>query len=265
MSLFAKDLEVNMEETGPKDGPVLFLIHDFGMDLTVWDNLLPHLPKSLRVIRYDLRGHGGTEVVKPPYAMGRLIRDAEAILTDKGIYDAAVMGIGLGGMIAQGLAVKRLDQVRALILCNTAAKIGHPPHWQAMIDELSDKKEKGRSALAQRLMPLWFHRAAINSKLHLQTQDIFERTDVDGLCGALAALMGTDFYTQTAGLRLSTLGLGGAENRMVPPDMVRETTGLVPASEFKLIRKSGHAMPVDAPEAMGEAVTAFLTDIAHCA
>lgn len=263
MIQFPKDISVNIEETGPKDGPALLLIHDFGMDLSVWDGLIPHLPKSLRVVRYDLRGHGGTDCPKPPYAMGRLIRDAERVLADLAITDAAVLGLGLGGLIAQGLAVKRLDQVRALILCNTSAKIGHPPHWQAMIDELSSQQDKGRSDLATRMMPLWFHRAAINSKLHLQTQDIFERTAVDGLCGALAAVMGTDFYTQTSGLRLSTLGLGGAENRMVPPDMVRETTGLVPASRFELIRKSGHVMPVDAPEKMGEVIRAFFEEIAH--
>ena len=75
--------------------------------------------------------------------------------------------------------------------------------------------------------------------------------------------MGTDFYTPTSGLRLPCLGIGGAEDRFVPQDMTRETTSLIPGSDFVLLRKSGHLPPVDQPEALAEALSSFLKRIGH--
>ncbi|SFG37158.1 alpha/beta hydrolase fold [Palleronia marisminoris] len=79
----------------------------------------------------DLRGHGGSEVTEPPYAMGALVRDIEAALDDHGVKDAVFVGHALGGMIAQALAVKRLDLARGLVLTGSAAKRGTAAQWHA--------------------------------------------------------------------------------------------------------------------------------------
>lgn len=253
-------IELNVAQSGPKIGAPLVLLHSFGSNLKVWDALLPLLPETLNVLRLDLRGHGASECPPPPYSMGAMIKDVEACLDAHNVKDAVLMGIGLGGMIAQGLAVKRLDQVRGLVLCNTAAKIGHPPHWQAMIDEIKEGKQDD---LAERFMSLWFHRAALKDNLHAESLSTFKATAAEGLMGSFDALMGSDFYTPTSGLRLPCLGIGGAEDRFVPQDMTRETTNLIPGSDFVLLRKSGHLPPVDQPEALAETLTAFLKRIGH--
>lgn len=260
LSFGRRDIALNVKHSGPKIGAPIVLLHSFGSDLRVWDALLPHLPETLHVLRIDLRGHGQSECPPSPYSMGAMIKDVEAALDTNKIKDAVVMGLGLGGMIAQGLAVKRLDQVRGLVLCNTAAKIGHPPHWQAMIDEIKDGKQ---ADLADRFMSIWFHRAALKDGLHAQSLEAFIKTQPDGLMGSFEALMGTDFYTPTSGLRLPCLGIGGAEDRFIPQDMTRETTSLIPGSDFVLLRKSGHLPPVDQPEALAEALNGFLKRIGH--
>lgn len=254
------EIALNVQHSGPSIGAPLVLLHSFGSDMHVWDALLPLLPETLHIIRIDLRGHGASECPAPPYSMGAMIKDVETVLANAKIRDAVVMGLGLGGMIAQGLAVKRLDQVRGLVLCNTAAKIGHPPHWQAMIDELKDGKQ---ADLAQRMMQIWFHRAALGEDLHQQSFDTFVNTQTDGLIGSFEAIMGTDFYSPTSGLRLPCIGLGGAEDRFVPQDMTRETVSLIPGSDFVLLRKSGHLSPIDQPQAVADALTGFLKQIGH--
>lgn len=252
------EIALNVQHSGPKIGAPIVLLHTFGGDLHLWDAVLPLLPETLHVIRMDLRGHGASDCPAPPYSMGAMIKDVEMVLEREKIRDAVVVGVGLGGMIAQGLAVKRLDQVRGLVLCNTAAKIGHPPHWQAMIDEIT---EGDQAKLALRMMQIWFHRAALTNGQHEDILESFINTTSDGLAGSFAALMGTDFYTPTSGLRLPCLGIGGAEDRFVPQDMTRETVGLIPGSDFALLRKSGHLPPIDQPEAFAEAVTGFLKRI----
>ncbi|CUI70060.1 alpha/beta fold hydrolase [Cognatishimia activa] len=260
MDFTAASFATNTIQSGPEDGAPLVLLHSLGGDLSTWDPVLPQLPETLRIVRINLRGHGKTECPPPPYSMGSMIREVEQSLDNQNIRDAVVVGIGLGGLVAQGLAVKRLDQVRALVLVNTAAKLGHPPHWQAMIDEINGG---GKSDLAKRLMPLWFHRAALKDGLEGPALDVFEQTNSEGLAGALDAIKGTDFYTPTAGLRLPCLGIAGAEDRFVPNDMTRETTSLIPGSDFVLLRKSGHLPPQDQPEAFALHLTEFLVRIGH--
>ncbi|OYU19589.1 MAG: 3-oxoadipate enol-lactonase [Rhodobacteraceae bacterium PARR1] len=114
-AVFLPDLRLNAEISGPTDGPALVLIHALGTDLHLWDDLIPLLPPTLRTLRFDLRGHGASDVPHAPYAMGTLIRDTERLMDHFAVKDAVVLGVSLGGLIAQGLAVKRLDLVRGLV------------------------------------------------------------------------------------------------------------------------------------------------------
>ena len=254
------EIALNVQHSGPKIGAPLVLLHCFGCDMRIWDAVLPLLPETLHVIRIDLRGHGQSDCPTPPYSMGAMIKDVETAIETAKIRDAVIVGLGLGGMIAQGLAVKRLDQVRGLVLCNSAAQIGHPPHWQAKIDEVSGGEQ---AALAERMMQISFHRAAIKEAMHEASLRTFLDTSPDGLIGSFEALMGSDFYTPTSGLRLPCFGIAGAEDRFVPPDMTRETVGLIPGSDFVLLRKSGHLPPVDQPLAFADALTGYLKRIGH--
>ena len=121
------------EDGAPEGLPVVFA-NSLGTDLRLWDDILPLLPSSLRIIRYDKRGHGLSSCPPAPYTMGALISDAEALLDHLAVRDCVFVGLSIGGMIPQGLAVKRMDQVRAMVLSNTAARIGNPAMWQERID-----------------------------------------------------------------------------------------------------------------------------------
>ena len=115
------DIQLHWREDGdPAGWPVVFA-NALGTDFRLWDRIVPLLPKSLRLIRYDMRGHGLSSCPPGPYAMGALVRDAERLLDALGVKDCVFVGLSIGGMVAQGLAVKRLDLVRALVLSNTAA------------------------------------------------------------------------------------------------------------------------------------------------
>ncbi len=255
-----KDVTLHYSESGTADGAPLVFANALGTDLRVWDTLLPLLPLGLRIIRYDKRGHGQSSIPPAPYSMGTLVRDAERLLDHLNIRDCVFVGLSIGGMIGQGLAVKRLDQVRALVLSNTAAKIGHPAMWQDRIDTI---RSGGIDALADAVMTRWFSRAFIRSGAHQFWRDHLTGQSDEAYIGCSAAISGTDFYTPTSGLRLPVLGIAGSEDSVTPPDLVRETTELVPGSKFHLIRRAGHLPCVEQPEEYARVLTGFLRDIGH--
>ena len=112
------------DEGDPQGAPVVFA-HALGLDLTIWDKVLPLLPPGLRLIRYDLRGHGASEVPPGPYSMGALVRDAEALLDRLRVRDCVFVGLSVGGLIARGLSARPQtpdDRFNALKLSQTAVE-----------------------------------------------------------------------------------------------------------------------------------------------
>jgi 3-oxoadipate enol-lactonase len=254
------DIRLHWREDGdPAGRPVLFA-NSLGTDLRLWDAVIPRLPRGLRLIRYDKRGHGLSDAPPAPYAMGALVRDAERLADALAVRDAVVIGLSIGGMIAQGLAVKRPDLVRALVLSNTAARIGTAAMWD---DRIAAVRAGGVAALADAVMERWFSRPFRAGVEITGWRNMLTRTPAEGYMGCCAAIAGTDFYTTTAGLRLPVLAIAGSEDGSTPPDLVRETAALVPGSRFCLIRGAGHLPCVEKPAEYAGILTAFLEEVGH--
>ena len=117
--------------------------------------------------------------------------------------------------------------------------------------------------MCDRTMQGWFTRSWLKDGREAPWRDTFMATPTDAFLGVINAVKGTDFYTPTSGLRLPTLGLAGAEDGMIPPDMTRECVDLVPGSEFHLIRKSGHLSCVDQPEVFAQRLSDFMRANGH--
>lgn len=247
------------EDGDPNGAPVVFS-NSLGTDLRLWDQILPLLPKGLRLIRYDKRGHGLSSCPKAPYAMGALVRDVEMLLDHLNVRDAVFVGLSIGGLIGQGLSVKRLDQVRALVLSNTGAKIGTPDMWQDRINAL---QKGGITALSDTILQRWFSDHFRQTEAFEAWRNMLERQPLEGYIGCSAAIAGTDFYSTTAGLRLPVLGIAGDQDGSTPPDLVRETTELVPGSRMHLIRGAGHLPCVEKPGEFAEVLTEFLHEVGH--
>ena len=256
--VFLPDLRLHYTDEGPRHSQALVFSHALGLDLAMWQAVLPLLPPGLRVIRYDHRGHGGSDVPKPPYAMGALIRDAEQLLDHLGVKDCVFAGISMGGLVAQGLAVKRLDLVRGLVLSNTAARI--PAPWQARIDAV---QAGGMAAITDAVLQRWFPRRFRAEGGDAPWRDRLLACNPQGYAGACAAIAGADFYTPTAGLTLPALVIAGTEDGSTPADLVRETADLMAGADFRLIRGAGHLPPIDHPAEFAAAVTDFLQRIGH--
>ncbi len=254
------DLRLHYRIDGPEDGAPVVFANSLGTDLRLWDKVVPLLPAGLKIVRYDMRGHGLSDAPEAPYAMGALVRDLERLIDHLRLREVLLVGLSIGGMVAQGLAVKRMDQVRALVLSNTAAKIGTPEMWR---DRIATVETAGVAGLSGAVLERWFPPAFRDSDECHAWRHMLERTPAAGYAGCAAAIAGTDFYTPTSGLRLPALGIAGSEDGSTPPDLVRETLELIPGSRFSLIRGSGHLPCIDQPEAYAAILNAFIAEIAH--
>lgn len=254
------DVQLHYRIDGDPDGTPVVFSNSLGTDLRLWDPILPLLPKGLKLIRYDKRGHGLSSCPNAPYSMGALVRDVEQLLDLLDIRDCTFVGLSIGGMIAQGLAVKRLDLVRAMVLSNTAAKIGTADMWN---DRINAVKAGGIEALADPVMERWFSKTFRATPELVLWRNMLVRQPVDGYAGCSAAIAGTDFYTPTSGLRLPTLGIAGDQDGATPPDLVRETVDLIPGSQFHLMRGVGHLPCVENPEEYARVLSKFLADTGH--
>ena len=259
MLVYLSDLRLNARLQGPENAPPLVFAHALGTNQSIWDGVLDHLP-GYRALTYDHRGHGGSDVPPAPYAMGALVRDAERLMDHVGMKEAVFVGVSLGGMVAQGLAIKRLDLVRGLVLSNTAAKIGSAALWAERTAQIraTGLEAYADSALQRQLGPRWR-----DSPHAARLRSLITGTDPEGWAGCAAAIGGTDFYTPTASLRLPALAIAGSNDGTTPPDLVRETAELIPGHHFHLMQGVGHLPMVEQPETYATVLKTFLAQIGH--
>ena len=253
---------LHYSDQGPKDGPPLVFANSLGTDYRLWDQIMPMLPDGLRIIRYDKRGHGLSSGPAAPYFMGDLVGDLAALMDALGLKNSVLVGLSIGGMIAQGLAAERPDLLKAMILSNTGAKIGTEAIWA---DRMATARNGGVEALADAQLARWFSDDfRKNRKPELAAwRAMLTRTWIEGFIGCSAAISETDLYDSTARLRLPVLGIAGDEDGSTPPDMVREAVELVPGSEFHLIRGAGHLPCVENPEEYATTLIGFLHKVGH--
>ncbi|MEI4471142.1 3-oxoadipate enol-lactonase [Frigidibacter sp. MR17.24] len=249
-------LVLNLSDTGPRDGRVVIFANSLGTDLRVWDALLPHLPAGLRIIRYDKRGHGLSDAGAGPGTMERLVSDAEEICAALALSDVTFVGLSIGGLIGQGLAARRPDLVRALVLMDTAAKIGTPEMWQTRIDAV---RAGGIAPIAAAILERWFAPAFREGRPDdfALWRNMLVRTPAEGYAAACEAIAGADLTESTRGLALPVLAMAGDADGSTPPDLVRATAALCGA-DFHLVATAGHLPCVEQPAAVAALITPFL-------
>lgn len=258
--LTLKDVDLNYQEDGDPTGAPVVFTNSLGTDLRLWDKVVARMPAGVRLIRFDKRGHGQSSCPKGPYSMGALIRDTEQMLDHLNVRDCVFVGLSIGGMIAQGLAVKRMDQIRGLVLSNTAAKIGTSDMWNRHIEHV---QTGGLESVADDIVTRWFGPDFHATPEVADWRRMLVETPTEGYTGCCAAIAGTDFISPTSGLGLPTLGIAGSEDGATPTDMVRETIDLIRGSKFHLIRRAGHLPCVESPDTYTGVLVKFLKEIGH--
>ena len=240
---------------GPASGPAVVFANSLGTDLRLWDAVLPLLP-GIRAIRFDKRGHGLTDRGAAGGIAG-FAEDAAALIEAQATGPVVFVGLSIGGMIGQHLAASRPDLVRALVLSNTAAKMGTAEAWAARISAV---RAGGVESIADAVMERWFAPAFRATPALAPWRNMLARTDTEGYAAACAAIAAADLTATTARLRLPALVIAGDQDGASPPDLVAQTAQLIPGAAFRIISGAGHLPCVESPADWAALVAAFLKE-----
>lgn len=242
------------------EGPTLVLANSLGTDLRIWDALLPRLPSGLRVLRFDKRGHGLSDLAGET-SIEDLAADVAALIEAAAPGErVAFCGVSIGGLIGQALAVARPNVLAALVLSNTATRVGTEESWAARIAQV---EEQGLSAIADGIMERWFAGPFRSTPEISLWRNMLLRTPAEGYVACCQALARADL-TQAAGrIGLPVLMVGGSRDEATPPELVRDAARRIPGARLALIEDAGHLPMVEAPDAFAAVVLPFLREHLH--
>lgn len=260
-SLIVHDLALHFRDEGPRRGPALVFSNSLGTDFRVWEFLLPRLPTGLRLVRYDKRGHGLSDCPPGPWTIADHAEDLAGLLDRLGVHQAVVVGLSVGGMIAQELARLRPDLVRGLVLCDTAAKIGTAAMWD---ERLAAIRADGIAAHADAIMARWFTEDFRADRARLAPwRTMVARTPLDGYLATATAVRDADLRPQAPAIAVPVLAVAGAEDGSTPPALVAETAAMIPGARFVEIPRAAHLPCVEQPRALADLIAGFLREIGH--
>ncbi|MBU2031496.1 MAG: 3-oxoadipate enol-lactonase [Alphaproteobacteria bacterium] len=238
---------------GRENGLPVVFANSLGTDLRLWDEVLPLLP-GIRAIRFDKRGHGLSDQGGTVSIEG-FAEDAAALIEAEVEGPVVFVGLSIGGMIGQALAHRRPDLLRALVLSNTAARMGTADSWN---DRIAAVRGAGVAGIADAVMERWFAPAFRATPALAPWRNMLARTDAGGYAEACAAIATADLSSDTARLRLPTLVIAGDQDGASPPEVVQGTAALIEGAAFHILPGAGHLPPVETPAAWATLVAEFL-------
>lgn len=249
----ANALVIHYLDQGRRDRPPIVFINALGCDLRIWTAIAEILAPDFRVVAYDKRGHGLSESGPDKCEMADYAGDLIGLLDSVGVGRATIVGLSIGGVIAQELYRQRPDRVGALVLCDTAAKIGTDEVWDQRIAQV---ERSGVEEVADSVLERWFTAdfRAWRSPEHAGMRAMLTRTPSQGYLAACGALKRADLRPYAGRIQAPTLCLVGSEDGSTPVSLVKETAGLIPDSRFEIIEGAGHLPNVEKPEIVAKLV-----------
>ena len=238
------------------DAPVLVMAHSLGIHHGLWDPQLPALGARFRLLRYDARGHGRSQVTPGPYTIERLGRDVVDLLDGLGIERAHFCGLSIGGAVGIWLALSAPGRLRRLVLANTAARIGTAEMWNARIDAV---RAGGVAAVAPAQVARWFTPAFRDRAPEAvdRARQMLLGAPIEGYLGACAAVRDMDARDQVARISVPTLVISGTHDATAPAADGQFLAGRIPGARY-LELPAAHLSNIEAADRFGAAVTEFL-------
>ncbi|MEJ3742558.1 alpha/beta fold hydrolase [Actinomycetes bacterium KLBMP 9797] len=244
---------------GAPDKPVLLLSNSIGTDLHMWNGQVPALTEHFRLLRYDARGHGSSGAPSGPYSLDRLGRDVVELLDALGLGRVHVLGLSLGGIVAQWLGIHVPERVDRLVLSNTAAYLGPSQQWDRPIAELLEAPDM--RATAQMFLQNWFPPRMLQD--HNEIVEGFRRTLLatrrEGVAGSWAAVRDYDLRRTVALIRSRTLVIAGEHDTVTSARHGEEIAATIPGARLTVL-PTVHMANVERPAEFLDAVLTFLTE-----
>jgi 3-oxoadipate enol-lactonase len=259
MRIKTATITTNYELSGPQNAPVVMLSHSLGSNLHMWDPQMTALEAKHQVLRYDTRGHGASDVPEGAYSLDQLIADAVALMDALEIKKASFVGLSMGGMIAQGLALRHAGRLDRLALCDTSAFM--PPEAQPIVQERVDTARKeGMPVLVDSTLARWFTPSFLQKKGPGvdMIRNIFLASSSVGYIGCTEAIRRLNYIDQLARIKNPTLIIVGAEDPGTPVAAAQAIHERIAGSHLVVIPSASHLCNIEQAEVFNRSLGEFL-------
>ncbi|MEO8849954.1 MAG: 3-oxoadipate enol-lactonase [Casimicrobiaceae bacterium] len=237
---------INYLVDGPRDAPWLTLSNSLGTDFEMWSPQVPALVQRFRVLRYDTRGHGASSVPPAPYTIPGLADDVVGLLDHLGVARTHLCGLSMGGLTAIRLALAAPERIDALVLCNTAARIGVVAAWDARISAVHTS---GMESIADTVIERFFSASYMRRVPHevARVRAVLEKTSAQGYAACCAAVRDYDARPEITAIRARTLVIAGTHDMSTPPAEGRHIAERVPGARYVEL-DAAHLSNIEQPD-----------------
>ncbi len=232
-------------------------INSLGTDFRIWNDVVADLMHYGNILRFDKQGHGLSSLSKETTSIADYANDVLGLMDALNIKKAVVIGLSIGGIIGQYLAVHHTARLEKLVLSNTAPKIGNDDGWNTRINQV---KTNGIASITEGVMKVWFsddfHQNRNNELIGYQ--NMLANTPLVGYLTACAAIRDNDLTAEIATIQTPTLCFAGSKDGSTPPELVKAMADKIPDSKYILIDGVGHIPCVEAPHIMSKHIIEFV-------
>ena len=245
---------------GPEKGRVVMLSNSLMSNYDMWDWNVPALTDRYRVLRYDTRGHGRSGTTPGPYTQEMLSDDAAGLLDALGIASAHFVGLSMGGMAGQQLAVRHPKKVLSLSLCDTASEMPPRQLWE---ERLSTAREKGIPGLVDGTIKRWFTAPFIERAPDdiAKVRAFILSTGTEGYIGCASAVRDMAQTTMLLGIKTPTMILTGRQD---PACTVAQSTVLhrmIEGSQMFILEDAAHLSNIEQPFIFNSTLRRFIDSV----
>ncbi len=240
-----------------QQGRTFIFINSLGTDFRIWDGVVDILKHQGNILRFDKAGHGLSTLNNPNCKIENYANDVLGLMDFLKIQKAVIVGLSIGGIIAQYIAIHHPERIEKLILSNTAPKVGTEEGWGTRIETV---KKDGLASMADNIMKVWFSENFRNNRTsELEGYKMMlSTTNPTGYVSACEALKINDLTKEIAKINIPTLCFAGTEDGSTPPLQVKAMSDLIPNSIYILIEGVGHIPCVEVPELISKHILAFI-------
>lgn len=249
-------------DLGPVEAPAILLLHSLGLDHRMWEAVAHGLADRFRVIAPDLIGHGSLASIGAMTSIADAADDVKELLEAAGLASVVLAGISMGGAVAQELALRHPDRVRALALLATMPRGG-----PLFAERAASAESGGLAAQIPMTLERWFGDARVkdDDPLVQYARDVLDRTDVTRWASAWRALAGHGAAERLPNLSIPVLCIAGAEDTSTPPSLLASIAATIPNARLEIVRGAPHLFNMTHPERVADLLASLAQSAARAA
>jgi 3-oxoadipate enol-lactonase len=248
---------IRMRVDGPAGAPAILFSHSLGVSMDTWDAQVRDLSRSFRIVRYDARGHGGSDAPSGAYSIDVLARDAVAVLDAAGVESSHVVGLSMGGMVGMWLGIHAPKRVARLVLANTTPHIPLRDMWNSRIDTALST---GMETIAGPTLTRWLGDdfKTTQPQACMAMIEAMGSMSPVGYAGCCAALRDADQRALVARIASPTLVITGSADLATTPAVAQGLADAILGARMSLVNGAGHLSNVEKEDAFNQLIGEFL-------